>query len=201
MYIITGKIACHWLSLRKVVGIHNIQTIIRVIISLHSRESSRGVALIRLDNHTASKLLVGIGRPDNLASLIDNGESSEAILLAELAAPAGGDGIFAAGGGATVGPGGRGTLHDVGAGSGITGAGVDAKSPGAGGVFGVADTLGVLESPLGGVGHHGLGRGVGGGSEGRGGKEAGSEEELSELHDNGWNVEFLIGLFSLDGCW
>lgn len=152
---------------------------------LHSRESSRGVALIRLDNHTTSKLLVSVGRPDNLASPVDNRESSEAISLTELAAPAGGDSVCAAGGGATVGTGGRAAINDVGAGSGIAGAGVDAESPSARGIFGVADTLGVLDSPLGGVGHHGLGRGVGGDSEGRGGEEASSKEELSELHDGG----------------
>lgn len=136
---------------------------------LHSRESSRGVALVRLDNLTTSNLLIGIGRPDNLAISVDNREGGETIVRAELAAPAGGDGVFTAGDGATVGLGGRAALHDVGAGSGIAGAGVDAESPGAGGVFIVADTLSVLEGPLGAIGHHGLSRSVRGGGEGRGG--------------------------------
>lgn len=152
---------------------------------LHSRESSRGVALVRLDNLTTSNLLIGIGRPDNLASLVDNREGSETILRAELVAPAGGDGVSTAGDGATVGLGGRAPLHNVGAGSDIAGAGVNAESPGAGGVFVVADTLGVLEGPLGAVGHHRLSGSVRRGSEGRGGQEASSKEELGELHDDG----------------
>lgn len=159
----------------------------------HLRESSRSVALVRLDNLATGKLLVGVSGPDDLASVVvDNGEGSEAVALAELAAPAGGDGVSAAVGGTAVGVGGSVSLHDVGALSGSTGAGVDAEVPGAGGVFGVADTLGVLDSPLGTGGHHGLA--IGGGSgEGRGGEEAGSEEELGELHGEerrlvGWLV-------------
>lgn len=127
------------------------------------RESSRSVALVRLDNLATGKLLVGVSRPDDLASLVvDNGEGSEAVALTELTAPAGGDGVSTAVGGTTVGVGGSVALHDVGALSGSAGAGVDAEVPGAGGVFGVANTLGVLNSPLGTGSHHGLA--IGGGS-------------------------------------
>lgn len=152
------------------------------LLAFHLGQSSRSVALVRLDNLAASNLLISISRPDDLTGLIvDNREGGEAIALTELAAPARGDGVMAAVDGTTVGLGGRAALHDIGAGSGITGAGVDAKGPGAGGVCGVTDTLGVLDGPLGAGSHHGLAGG--GSSKGRGGQEAGSEEELGELHD------------------
>lgn len=146
---------------------------------IHLRESNRSVALVRLDNLALLHLLVGVRRPDNLTSFVDHREGGEAIALSELTTPARGDGIISTVGGTTIGLRGSVSLHDVGASGGITGAGVDAKGPSAGGVFGVADTLGVLKGPLGAGGHHGLGRG--GGSEGRS-TEARGEEKLGELH-------------------
>jgi hypothetical protein len=172
---------CHVLSLRKVVDIYSIPAH-RLFILTHLRESSRSVALIRLNNGTAGNLLIGVRRPDDLASIVvDNRQGSEAVTLAELAAPAGGNGVSAAGDGATVGVGGRASLHDVGAGSGSAGTRVDTEGPGAGGVGVVADTLGVLDGPLGAGSHHGLAFGDGG-SEGRRGEEAGCEEDVGELH-------------------
>lgn len=133
---------------------------------LHLREGSGGVALVGLDNLATGKLLVGVCGPDDLASLVvDNGEGGEAVALAELATPAGGHGVSTAVLGTAVGVGGSLALHDVGALGSSAGAGVDAEVPGARGVCSVADTLGVLDSPLGTGGHHGLAIG-GRGSEG-----------------------------------
>lgn len=148
----------------------------------HLRESSGSVALVRLDNLAALNLLVRVGRPDDLASLVvDNRKGGEASTLTELAAPAGGNGVSTAGDRATVGVGGSGGLHDVVASGSATGAGVDTEVPGAGSVLGVAGALHVLNGPLGTGGHHGN-AGSRGGHDG-GGEEASSEEKLRELHD------------------
>lgn len=124
---------------------------------MHLRESSRSVSLIRLNNLATIKLLIGISGPNNLARLVvDNRKGSEAIIRAELSAPARGDGVGAAVGRAAVGLGGISGLHDVGARGGSSGADLDAKGPGAGGVGGVADALHVADGPLGAGDHHGL---------------------------------------------
>lgn len=151
--------------------------------SSHLGESSGSVGLVGLDDLSASKLVVGVGGPDNLAGVaVDNGQSGEAIARAELAAPAGGDGVVAAGGRATVCLGGVVGLHDIGARSSGGSADLDAESPGALGVTGVAGALHVLDGPLGTVRHHGL-AGSRGSHDGRGGEEGGRKDNLSDLHD------------------
>lgn len=147
-------------------------------------ESSGSVALVRLDNIAALNLLVGVGRPDDLAGLVvDNGKGGEAIALTELAAPAGGDGVPTAGDRATIGVRGSVALHNVVARGSSAGAGVDAEVPCAGSVLGVAGALHVLNGPLGTGGHHGNAGSRGGHD--RRGEEAGSDEKLSELHGCG----------------
>lgn len=52
-------------------------------------ESGGSVALVRLDDVSVRKLVVAVGRPDNLTGLIvGNGQGSEAVGRIELAAPA-----------------------------------------------------------------------------------------------------------------
>lgn len=97
-------------------------------------KSSRGVGLVRLDNLTTSQLLVGVGRVDDLLLATNNRQSGEALVGAELAAPAGGDGESAALGRATVGLGSTLALDNVLASSGSAAAGVDLEVPGASGV-------------------------------------------------------------------
>lgn len=115
-------------------------------------ESSRSVRLVRLDNLGTSELLVGVSRPDDLALGVGNDrEGGEALVGAELAAPAGGDGEVTAGGG-TAGRllGGAGALDVVAALEGLAVADVDAELPVADGVVGAAVALGVADGPLGG---------------------------------------------------
>lgn len=154
----------------------------------HSRQSSGSISLVRLDNLATIELLVGVSGPDDLAGLVvDNGEGGEASVGAELAAPAGGDGVVAAVGGTTVSLGGGLGLDDVGAGLGSSGADLDAEVPGAGSIGGVASALHIADGPLRAGGHHGL-AGLGrGGHDSRGGDEGG-EENLSDLHYGGWLV-------------
>lgn len=151
------------------------------------RQSSRSVALVRRDNIPTSKLLISVSGPNNLATLVvDNRESGEAIAGAELATPAGGDGVVTARGWAAVGLRGSVGRHDKFAGRGVAGARVDAEGPGTGGIVGGADALHALDGPFGAVGHHGDG-----GSEDSGGGAEGGQEELGELHGCGlvWWVE------------
>lgn len=150
--------------------------------SLHSRQSSRSVALVRRNNIPASKLLISVGGPNNLATLVvDNREGSEPIAGAELATPARSDGVVTARSRTAVGLGGSVGRHDKLAGRGVAGAWVDAEGPGAGGIVGGADALHALDGPFGAVGHHGDRRGEDGG---RGAE--GRQEELGELHGCGW---------------
>lgn len=166
----------------------------------HLRESSGSVSLVGLDSLAASELLVGVGGPDNLLlAVADNREGGEAVALAELATPAGGDGEVAALGGPAVGArglgGGLGALDDVGAAGGSAGAGVDLEVPGAGLVGGVTLAVEALEGPLGALGHHGDGLASRGGSrEDGGGREDGGEESGGELHVGG-----LLGLLKRAG--
>lgn len=102
------------------------------------RKRSRGVLLVRLDNLAASELLVGVAGVDDLLLAADNRKSGEAVVRAELTAPAGGDGEGAALGRAAVGLGGGLALDDVLAGGGGAAAGVDLEVPGAGGISLVA---------------------------------------------------------------
>lgn len=149
----------------------------------HLRESSGGVSLVRLDDISSSELNVGVGGVDNLTSIVvDDREGGEAIAITELAAPAGGDGVVAASGRATVGLGGIGGIHDEGAGSSGGGSDLNAKGPGALAVGRVASALHVLDGPLSISGHHGD-AGSRSGHDGRGGEEGGGKEDLGELHD------------------
>lgn len=150
----------------------------------HLRETLRGEAEIGLDNSTAGHCLVGVGGVDNLSLLVvDDSESGEAIAGAELAAPAGGDGVHAAVGGAAVCLSSVGLVDNMGAAGDLVNLVVDAEGPGARGVGLVADTLHVLNCPLGAGSHHGLGWGRSGES-GRG-RENGSDDGVGELHDGG----------------
>lgn len=147
------------------------------------RELGGSVALVGLDDDGTSDLLVGVGGPDDEPLLLVNdGEGGEALVLAELVAPAGGDGVGAAGGRAagSLG-GGLGTLLDLElARSDGAGANVNAELPGAEAVVGVAPALSLADGPLGRGGHHGDGvSGSGGGT--RDG-EGGSSEDGGELH-------------------
>ncbi|KAM5522949.1 hypothetical protein FOXYSP1_13292 [Fusarium oxysporum f. sp. phaseoli] len=145
-------------------------------------ERSRSIRLIRLNNLGTSKLLIGISRPDDLTlRLGHNGESGEAVVGAELVAPARGDGEVAAGAGAGAALlAGAGALDVVAALVGLAVAGVDAELPVADGIVGAAVALGVTDGPLGGCGHHvdalsgGCGCDAGGGEEG--------EDCSGELH-------------------
>lgn len=102
------------------------------------RESSRGVALVRLDNLATSDLLISVAGVDDLLLAADDRESGEALVGTELTTPARGDGEGAALGRAAVGLGGRLALDDVLAGGGGAAAGVDLEVPGAGGISLVA---------------------------------------------------------------
>ena len=153
----------------------------------HLRESSRSISLIRFDNLSSINLLIGVGGPDDLTRLVvDNGESGEAGVRAELTTPAGGDGVVTAVGGTTVALGGSIALDDVGAGLGGSGTDLDAEVPGAGGVVLVADAFKVADCPLGAGGHHGLAGLSRGGDDGRGGEEGG-QKDLSDLHCDDWS--------------
>lgn len=164
------------------------------------RQSSGRVGLIGLDDLAAIKLLIGVSGPDNLASVVvDNGEGGEAVARAELAAPAGSDGVDTAGGGTTVGFGGLVALNDVCAGLGGPGANLDTEVPGAGGVGTVADTLEVADGPLGTGGHHVLAS-LGRGGHDRGGGDEGGEEDLSDLHYGGLFVFWLVGRVKVCLC-
>jgi len=121
--------------------------------------------------------------------IVDNGESGEAGVRAELAAPAGSDGVVTAVGGTAVALGGSLALDNVGAGLGGSSADLDAEVPGAGSVVLVADALKVADSPLGTGSHHGLAGLSRGGNDGRGGEEGG-EEDLSDLHCDDLDREF-----------
>lgn len=147
-------------------------------------EGSRGVGLVRLDDLTTSKLLVGVGGVDDLLLAADDGDGGEALVGAELAAPARGDGEGAALGGTAVGLRGLLALDDVLARGGGAGAGADLEVPGASGVSLVADAVEALDSPLGSGGHHRDGAGGGGGHGARGGGENG-DEGGGELHFGG----------------
>lgn len=104
----------------------------------------RGEAQVGCDNGTASELLVGVRGPDSeLAGVVDDGERGEAVLGAELVAPAGADRVGAAHvagrvrlagrlGAALDGEGARGRGADV---------GVDRERPGAACVRAVAHAL------------------------------------------------------------
>lgn len=130
-------------------------------------------------------MLIGVSGPDNLARLVvDDGEGGEAGVRAELAAPAGGDGVVTAVGGTTVTLGGGGTLNNVGAALSSGSADLDAEVPGARGVGVVADALEVADSPLGAGGHHGL-AGLGRSSHDGGSGDEGGKEDLSNLHCGG----------------
>lgn len=102
------------------------------------RESSRGVALVGLDNLATSDLLISVAGVDDLLLAADDRESGEALVGTELATPARGDGEGAALGRAAVGLGGGLALDDVLAGGGGAAAGVDLEVPGAGGISLVA---------------------------------------------------------------
>jgi hypothetical protein len=145
-------------------------------------ERSRSIRLIRLNNLGTSKLLIGISRPDDLAlRLGNNRESSEAVVGAELVAPARGDGEVAAGAGASAALlAGAGTLDVVAALVGLAVAGVDAELPVADGVIRAAVALGVADGPLGGCGHHVDGLSGGCGCDAGGGEEG--EDCGGELH-------------------
>lgn len=111
-------------------------------------ESSSSICLIRLDNFPAFKLLIGVGGPDQLAScILGNSQGGKAVIRVKLAAPARADAKLAAFAGASVAVRGVVGLHEIGA-MGNADAAVDAKGPGAGGIFLVADALHVLDSPV-----------------------------------------------------
>jgi hypothetical protein len=143
-----------------------------------------GVLLVGGDGLAVFDLLVGVRRPDNeLLLVIDNGKGGEAVAGAPGAVPARGDGVGAAGDGATGGLGGLlvlGGLDGELASSGL-GAVVDAKVPVARGVGGVAGALDALNGPLS-VGHHGDAGGGSRSGEGTAGGEEGSDEEAGDLH-------------------
>lgn len=157
------------------------------VLRAHLRKSGRGVALVRLDNLATLKLDIGVGRVDDLLKLVvDDREGGEALALTELATPARGDGVVTDGDRATVGvvgADGTGLLNNV---LNTLGGGTvdDAEVPGARNVVVAAGTLEVLDGPLAGGSHHGLG-GLGlrsGSSHDGGGGEEGGEEELGDLH-------------------
>jgi hypothetical protein len=154
----------------------------------HLGESLGRVALVGSDDLAAGELGVGVGRVDDeLALVVDDGEGGEALAGAELAAPAGGNGVVAALERAAVGGGGVLGLDGVGARDALggAGAGLDAEEPVALGVGGVAVAAEALDGPLGSGGHHGDGLNLrGGSSEGAGGREDGSDD--GELHVCGW---------------
>lgn len=146
----------------------------------------RSVLLVGGNDLAGLDLLVGVGGPDNqLLGLVDNGQSGEALVGAELAAPAGGDGVGTALGRATVALRSLGALDGKSAGGrlGAGDASVDTEGPVALGVGGVADTLEVLDGPLRDGGHHGdAARGRSRGGEGAVGSEESSDEDVGELH-------------------
>lgn len=156
------------------------------------RESLGGVLLVGLDGLATGELLVGVGGEDDLLGLVvDDGEGGEAVAGAKLAAPAGGDGVVAAVGGAAAALGGLGALDGVLAGDGLAGARVDGEGPVTLGVGLVAGALEGLDGPLGGGGGHHVDD-LGGGLRGGSGEGAGDGEESggdSELHVCGCSEE------------
>lgn len=153
-----------------------------LIQSTHSRQSLRGIALVGLDSLAAGELLISVSRVDDLL-LVGDGESGEAGVGAELAGPARGDGVRAAGDRVVVGAAG-GLASDV-VGALLDGGAVvavDAERDVARGVSLVAGAREVGDGPLRGDGSHELRLEVGGSGDGRGGGGKGAEEESSELH-------------------
>lgn len=145
-------------------------------------ERSRSIRLIRLNNLSTSKLLVGISRPDDLTLRLGHDrQGSETVVGAELVAPSRGDGEVAAGAGAGAALlAGAGALDVVAALVGLAVASVDAELPVADGVVGAAVALGVADGPLGGCGHHVDGLSGGCGCDAGGGEEG--EDGGGELH-------------------
>lgn len=141
---------------------------------------SDGVALIRRDDGTSSKLLVGVGRPDNLLlSVVDDGERGEAVAGPKLSAPPAGDGVNATGRSSSRGLASGLALDGKGAGRDSRHVGIDREGPGARSVGGIADTLHADNGPL---------RSGGSGVNGRSCKSSGSKgckETGSDLHFGG----------------
>lgn len=135
-----------------------------------------------------SELLVVVSRESlDLAGLVNDGEGSEAVARAELAAPVGGGDIVAALLGALVDGLRSGSVAvALGDESAVNGLDVVVNSPlpGAGVVALVAAALGGLERPLG-VGSHGLDTG-GGSGRGSGGREEDGGDGLGDLHFGGF---------------
>lgn len=157
----------------------------------HLGQSLGSVALVGLDGLAVDELLVRVGRVDDLL-LVRDGQSREAVALAELAAPAGADGVDAAGHAVVRGAAGglavdvvRALLH------GGAVVAVDAERDMAGGVALVAVAGEVGDGPLRGDGRHELGLEVvdGSGDDGGGSGES-AEEEGGELHFDGGVVGF-----------
>lgn len=146
-------------------------------------ELGGGVALVGSNHCAGLDLLVGVGRVnDQTRSVVDNSECGEAVAGAELARPAGGDGVCAACDWATVGLRGWGSLNDLSARGGGRSI-VDAEGPGGSRVSGVDDTLQAGDGPCCGLGHHGDGLSPGLERSGQGASgEEGGEEEGGELH-------------------
>lgn len=144
------------------------------------RQSLDGVALVRLDHLAVSELLVRVGGPGNQSSsVVDDAQSSEPLVVPELAAPGAGDGECAAVGSAVGGAAGDGVAvpaDRVGTGSG-TSTGVDAEGPVAGCVIAVAGALHALDGPGGRGGHVlDLGRDCESAGREKGGEEGGGRE-------------------------
>jgi hypothetical protein len=149
-------------------------------------ELGRSVLLVGRNDLATSNLLVGVATPDDeLLGVVGNGDGGELVAGAELVAPAGGNGVRAAGGGGSgLVLAGAGALDDVVAGGGGGGLGVEAEGPVALGVGAVAAALEVLDDPLGVGSHHGDIDG-GRGSDGAAGGEEGGDEEVGQLHGCG----------------
>ena len=165
------------------------------------------VALVGLDGLAALDLLVGVAAPDDEPlGVVDDGEDGEALVGAELAAPAGGDGEVAALLGGAVGLRGGAALLGV---DGelapgrldVLGVGVDVELEDAAGVVALAVALEALDRPLGGVGHHRLGVGLGGAAGGEGGGRGGGGEgeEAGQLHVCGGKKRKLL-FWKSGGC-
>jgi len=160
---------------------------------LNLRQVLGSVALVRLNNLSASQLLVGVGRVKDLL-VANNGESLETLASAELTAPGAADGegtaldvLVGLGAGWVAGD-----LVGAGGGGGAV-VGVDGEAVVAGAVG--AGTLEVLHGPGGAGCHHGdIGSGSWGGESATSGGQDG-EEGGGELHFDVW---WSIGLRGLE---